>query len=231
MTEKDAKQPRNAKTGLPTIDSGEASSNQVKTIIVSLIFNVIFLGIGYGIVYLIYSNGSTSLYDSRIDKVKAYHGQYFMAYLILFELTVLWLNLYPMVFKAAIMRRDDGNLRANMFIYKLATDKSDEKSAIVLHEDGDIGNYNRANRSIYHFLENSLPFVASLPLTFFMFPFPTFVLTCMFCLGRIVYQIGYTSKGYGGHVIGFMLDRISTYTLTALLLFTFIKTYDPALFA
>ena len=93
------------------------------------------------------------------------------------------------------MRQNDGNLRANMFIYKLATDQSDEKSAIVLHENGDIGHYNRANRSVYHFLENSLPIVASLPLAFFMFPFPTFVLTGMFCTGRIIYQIGYTNKG------------------------------------
>ena len=69
-----------------------------------------------------------------------------------------------------------GNLRANMFIYKLATDQGGEGSAIVLNEDGDIGSYNRGNRSVHHFLENSLPFVASLPITFFLYPIPAFSL-------------------------------------------------------
>ena len=89
-----------------------------------------------------------------------------MLALVIFQYTVMHMNGYPGVYKSKIMRGNDGNLRSNMFIYKLATQQGDEGSAIVMHEDGDLGQYNRANRSIYHFMENSLSFVAALPLSF-----------------------------------------------------------------
>ena len=130
-----------------------------------------------------------------------------------------------MRFKAGIMSGKAGNLRANMFIYKLATDQAEEGSAVVMHSEGDLGRYNRANRSIYHYLENSLGLIASLPLSFFLFPLPTFVALCVFCLGRIVYQLGYTAKGYGGHGPGFLLDRLSTLTVTGFMIVAYIKTF------
>ena len=116
-----------------------------------------------------------------------------------------------------------GNLRANMFIYKLATDQGGEGSAVVLNEDGDIGSYNRGNRSVHHFLENSLPFVASLPITFFLYPIPAFSLLCLFCLGRITHQVGYANRGYGGHVPGFILIQFATYILLGLLIIAYTK--------
>ena len=116
-----------------------------------------------------------------------------------------------------------GNLRANMFIYKLATDKTEEGSAVVLHDEGDLGYYNRGNRSIYHFLENCLSFVLALPISFFTYPFPTFVCVCLYCFARIIYQIGYTRIGYGGHVPGFFLDRFTTTTIIGLLIVAYFK--------
>ena len=130
-----------------------------------------------------------------------------------------------MYYKAAIMSGKAGNLRANMAIYKLATDSSEEGSAVVLQSEGDVGRYNRANRSIYHFLENSLALVASVPLAFFIFPFPTFVLIALFCFARVVYQLGYTAKGYGGHGPGYGLDRVATLTVTNLLIIAYSKTF------
>ena len=130
-----------------------------------------------------------------------------------------------MRFKAGIMSGKAGNLRANMFIYKLATDTAEEGSAVVMHSEGDLGRYNRANRSIYHYLENSLGIIASLPLSFFLFPLPTFVALGAFCLGRIVYQLGYTAKGYGGHGPGFLLDRLATMTISGLMVVAYYKTF------
>ena len=148
-----------------------------------------------------------------------------MLALVLFQATLIWMNMYPMRYKAGIMTGKAGNLRANMFIYKLATDTAEEGSAVVMHSEGDLGRYNRANRSIYHYLENSLGVIASLPLSFFLFPLPTFVLLCVFCLGRVVYQLGYTAKGYGGHGPGFLLDRISTLTVAGLMIVAYTKTF------
>ena len=149
-----------------------------------------------------------------------------MLALVIFQYTVMHMNGYPGIFKSKIMRGNDGNLRSNMFIYKLATQQGDEGSAIVMHEDGDLGQYNRANRSIYHFMENSLSLVAALPLSFFLFAFPTFVALCFFCLGRIIYQIGYTAKGYGGHVIGFIIDRFATMTIAGLMILAYQKSFS-----
>ena len=124
------------------------------------------------------------------------------------------------------MRIDDGNLRSNMFIYKLATQQGDEGSAIVMHEDGDLGQYNRANRSVHHFMESSLSLVAALPLSFFLFAFPTFVALCCFCVGRIIYQIGYTAKGYGGHVIGWIIDTFANMTIAGLMILAYQKSFS-----
>jgi hypothetical protein len=48
-----------------------------------------------------------------------------------------------------------------------------------------------------------------------VFPFPTFVTTCVFSLGRIMHQIGYTG-GYGGHAPGFLLSLLASITVEGL---------------
>ena len=118
-----------------------------------------------------------------------------------------------------------GNLRSNMFIYKKATDPEGEGSIIILNEDGDIGAYNRGNRSLHHFLENSLAFVASMPVIMFLYPIPAFVVLCTFCVGRIAHQIGYAVGGYGftGHVPGFVLTMLSVYTTLGLVILAYTK--------
>ena len=128
---------------------------------------------------------------------------------------VVILNFYPVYYKEQVMTK--GNIRANQFIYRLANEPADTSSAVVLHEDGDLGYYNRANRGIYHFLENCLPIVMTTPLGFWTYPFPTFVCICVYSFGRLLYQIGYTKSGFGGHFPGFVCDRFSTFTMIGLL--------------
>ena len=115
------------------------------------------------------------------------------------------------------------NFRSNQFLYKLATDQTDTGPTIIMREEGEPGRYNRANRSIYHFIENTFGFVIALPFAFFLFPFPSFALVALQCVGRIVYQIGYTAKGYGGHIPGFILDTFAQRILGGLLIVAFLK--------
>ena len=176
----------NAKTGLPEIDEGTRAKFSTLSGLGAFIFPAVSTAIGYGLAYLIYTYGDTSKYDSRRDICKSYDLEWLLLSLIIFALIVVWINMYPMRFKERFMGRK-GNLRANMFIYKLATDQSGEGSAVVLNEDGDIGCYNRGNRSVHHFLENSLPFVGAMPITFFLYPIPAFVLLCLFCFGRVIH--------------------------------------------
>ena len=132
------------------------------------------------------------------------------------------MNTYPMRYKERFMHFM-GNLRSNPLIFKEATDKSGDAGAIIMADEGVIGSYNRGNRAIHHFLENSLPFVVSLPVAFFLYPFPTFVLLCVFCIGCIAYQVGIANYGFGGHFLGFMIRVISSYMVTGLLIIAYTK--------
>ena len=93
----------------------------------------------------------------------------------------------------------------------------------MLNQDGDIGKYNRANRSLHHFLETSLGFVASLPINFFLWPLPTFVLLCVYCAARMAHQSGYASGGWGSHAIGFFVDRLCSFIMIGLMIVAYLK--------
>ena len=77
-----------------------------------------------------------------------------------------------------------------------------------MNDEGDVGSYNRANRSLHHLLETSIPFLMSTVITFYLLPFPTFVLLLLFCVGRMMHQMGYAKGGWGGHIGGFLMVRI-----------------------
>ena len=218
------KQELNPQTGLPVLDEDTKNSLSTKASVSAILFPLISTAIGYGIAYAIYAFAETEKYDERIALAKTYDMQWFLLAAVVFSLTVAWLNMYPMRFKERVMGGPGaGNLRANMFIYKLATAQADEGSAVVLHDEGDLGRYNRGNRSIYHFLENCLPLVVAMPISFFLFPLPTFVCVVIYCFGRIVYQIGYTKGGYGSHGIGFLLDKLSSQAVIGLLIVAYTK--------
>ena len=88
-------------------------------------------------------------------------------------------------------------------------DNSAYKDTVVVYdEDGSNGKYNRANRSVQHMTENFGLFVASIYAVGIVYPFPIFILICAFCAGRIIHQIGYTSK-YGAHGAGFALSMLA----------------------
>ena len=129
-----------------------------------------------------------------------------------------------MVYKGRVMRGKDGNLRANMQIFKLAGEDA-PVNAVVLNEEGDVGCYNRANRSLNHFVENAGGMFMSVLLNSYVFAFPAFVCTCIFAIGRVLHQTGYSKGGYGKHGIGFGLSAIATEAMNGMLLFTALKGF------
>ena len=213
----------NSKTGLPMLDEAEKAKNAKGAVAAGIVLNLVFTAVGGGIAWAVTKWGSTSAYDAKITTLRTIDPNFMYAYLacVVFAYVVVFLNFYPVFYKEQVMR--GGNLRANQFIFRLAAENADESSAVVLHEDGDLGLYNRANRGIYHFLENCLPLVVSLPLGFWTYPFPTFVCVCVYSFGRVVYQIGYTLGGFGLHLPGFMCDRGATFTMIGLLAFAAYK--------
>ena len=191
-------------TGLPDMGEEEKNKGQSGGIKALFIAPIFVQGIGLGIGCAIHFLGSKDLYEKRITQLQGYDLQWAYLSAFVFSMLVFFQNFYPMQYKSRVMRTDSKNLRANMFIYKHAAEDSSE-SAVVLDEAGDAGLYNRSNRALYHFIENSSPMILSIILASFVYAVPIFVLTMIYVVGRIIYSIGYTSKGYGGHVPGFIL--------------------------
>ena len=137
--------------GLPKIsdrnrDVAEGNTFKLLLKLVPLVAITGFL-FAYGIFALCGAN------DRNLDLVRVYNLEWVYFSAFLFGNLISWLNFYPMVFKERIMQNTSGNLRANMYIY--ATVESDGTNrTVVLDSTVDVGMYNRANRSLHHFIEN-----------------------------------------------------------------------------
>ncbi|CAK9014387.1 unnamed protein product [Durusdinium trenchii] len=179
--------------------------------VILIVPRLVGAGIGFGI----YKLGDTVKYDLHLAKLQHDAYGFFFVSIYLFSFMVHFINVFPMVYKGKIMKQDAGNLRANMLIYR--TLGSDSKQQVILEEDGPVGEYNRANRSLGHFVENSAGAMLCMLLAGYVFPFPAAVLVVILLLGRIVHQIGYASS-YGKHAPGFMLHMIGAAGLEGLVL-------------
>lgn len=203
--------------GLPEITEAEqqaAASKSAKTISVMI---VVATTIGFAIAAGIHA-GDKDTYNARMASIKDADGHWGYLSAFLFGLMVTFLNMYPMIYKSQVMLPKSGNLRANMLIYKMTGPQS-VPGAIVLETDGMVGAYNRANRSLNHFVENMAPWAVSMYMASNVFPQAVFTLTVLFVFGRIAHQVGYSSpKGYGNHGVGFLLGMLTTITLQGLLL-------------
>ena len=214
----------NKDTGLPQLDEEEKDAGQKKGATMLFMGPIVFYGVGLGIGCGIHYLGSKDLYEKRILQLQEYdlHWAYLSAFI--FAMLVSFQNMFPMQYKSRVMRGSSKNLRANMFIYKQIGEGATE-SAVVFDEAGDVGLYNRSNRALYHFVENASPMIFAVVLASFVYAVPVFVLTCIFFVARIIYTIGYTNKGYGGHVPGFVLERIGFCTSVSLLLWIAIQGF------
>jgi uncharacterized membrane protein YecN with MAPEG domain len=92
------------------------------------------------------------------------------------------------------------------------------------------GRYNRANRSLAHFTETAPAVVVLLALVAPVFPFPGFVLTALYCLGRVLHMRG-EAKGYGSHGVGFALSMAVTLVLEGLCTVAACKGFGGSLVA
>ena len=213
----------NAVTGMPEMEEAEINPFK-KTVVSQGVIKIVIQLIGLAIALAIYYLGDTDFYDASIKSSKgSYKCEYSWYFLgvVIYCYTVEWLNTMPTWYKEKVMR--SGNMRANQFLYRPTVGGDDQVSSVTLYEDGDKGKYNRANRSLYHSLENGFSFIVCLPGAFLVFPFPTFVCLVLLCIGRITYQLGYSVKGFLYHLPGFFTDRFVTYTLIAFHWIIFVK--------
>jgi len=201
-----------SKKAIPEVDN----FGRLKFLPAFVLGPVVSAALGGAAAWYLYSTGNTELFDRNIARLAETEQGYTHLAAALFSFIVDWINTYPMFYKTMVMRFTSGNLRANMQIYKRAGKDANEDGYVVLETSGPVGSYNRANRSLTHFVENSIPMALFIPLCGAVFPFPTFLLTALFGFGRIMHQIGYASIGYGGHGIGFAIASLAKATMQML---------------
>lgn len=195
------------KDGLPLISESQKKEAVEKATRQFAVFPFITVAVGTGIAYSIHQFGSNALYSAKLSSVISNDLHYLgLSAFVMARLTG-FVNMYPMLWKARIMSSKAGNLRSNMYIYR-QQGSDDEHGKIVLEAEGDVGAYNRANRSMHHFAENVPGMLLCFPLAAYVFPFPSTVLMSIYALGRVMHQTGYT-KGYGGHGLGFGLAMVA----------------------
>mmetsp|Transcript_101222 Transcript_101222/g.179792 ORF Transcript_101222/g.179792 Transcript_101222/m.179792 type:complete len:226 (-) Transcript_101222:169-846(-) len=220
-TESTALQRDVGENGLPA--GTEEAFNPMKAMATVAVFMTVPRIIGLAIGFAVYGWGSTPKYDAKIEMIKDNDLAYLYAGVFFFSVMVSCLNMFPTYYKSKIMKFDSGNLRANMQIYKVNyADVNKAMPYVVMEEEGSVGQYNRANRSLHHFNENAAGFMLCLLLAGYVFTFPTFIMILMFIAGRILHQLGYAG-GYGGHAPGFMLSMIASVVLESLVLIVAFK--------
>lgn len=201
--------------GLPEMDEEEAEKGMHK--MQTTVPGMIFMGklVGTAAAF-----GISKIPGAAVNSgIAVSDQQYVLLSVWFFNLALNIVNMWPMVYKAAIMK--GGNIRANMYIYKVA---EEDGKTVVLDEEGDVGIYNRANRSLHHMVENSIGFCAAAILAGAYYPKPVFGLSVIFAIARVMHQCGYTT-GYGGHGIGFALALLTSSIIDGFLLVVAIQTF------
>lgn len=266
--------------GLPDIPVAERDASEASARKTVAGFTVVASAVGLGIGAAIYYVGGKAAADEKIaavtkeDLAWAYLAAWF------FARTVQFANFYPVIAKARVMRAKSGNLRANMYVFKSSGENA-VPGVVVMAAEGDVGKYNRANRSLHHLTVRALPVPGDGPTPVLKSPLPSArvalaagehgarahdhvsrgamlpvggfctsrrpvcvpwprrmlaevlsaarpylfqVCILVWCVGRIMHQIGYSNGGYGAHGQGFMLASLATEALNGMVLFVGLKS-------
>lgn len=208
--------------GLPVADEAEKTKASARTVKMVSIMFVVGHALSFGIAFAIYKLGSTSKYDSAAKAAFNADGSGAGAYAffsaVVWSMLTWWLNMYPLIPKARVMLANK-QIRSNMYIYQVnSSPPSEQPQGVLLDESGDVGMYNRANRSMHHFTEWAGGVLFTSLCSINVYPFPVFILIVLLAIGRILHQNGYSTGGYGKHAPGFALATVSYLTIEKLCL-------------
>jgi len=167
-----------------------------------------------GIAWLVYTFGRRGLYDVNIAVIITMQRGWLYFAVGIFSMMVAWLNSWPMVLKARLMSNNVSNLRSNMALLRPIGAQASEPF-VIMEEGGPVGEYNRANRSLFNFNEWALGTVLNVVFAGTVFPFPTMVLVVGIAASRVWHQRTY-AQGYGKHAPAFFTFVICNTTLEML---------------
>lgn len=199
-------------------DAKETARIKALGVQMAIVLTILPLLLGWGIAELVYQyTGARGSYSGKVDILREHDLAYlYAAALVLSRLTSLLSNL-PLMYKTVALPTLP-DVRANMYIFRLANRSGDDDGLVLLDNAGEAGRYNRANRSMHHFTESGLSLALSVPLAGFVFPKPLLVVAVLVVAARLAHMLGYVTKGYGGHTPGFVLGSLCTATIDGMLL-------------
>eukprot|EP00746_Dinoflagellata_sp_MGD_P141621 gnl/MRDRNA2_/MRDRNA2_74702_c0_seq1.p1 gnl/MRDRNA2_/MRDRNA2_74702_c0~~gnl/MRDRNA2_/MRDRNA2_74702_c0_seq1.p1 ORF type:complete len:240 (+),score=43.04 gnl/MRDRNA2_/MRDRNA2_74702_c0_seq1:92-811(+) len=201
-------------TGLPLMTEEEQDQEHAKMCKMVTILTIVPRVVAGAIAFLIYWLDSDK-YDNRMKAINL-GGTLELGYAYIaigfLNFVGFLLNNYPMTYKALVMDGKAGNLRSNMMIYKVNFLEEKKLPYVVLEEEGDIGVYNRSNRALTHFIENTVGLILCIAASLVIFSVPAMVVVIIFGLGRLLYQMRYAEGGYGpgGHLPPFLICFLSS---------------------
>jgi len=170
-----------------------------------------------------YLFGYAAKYDKNLKSLFSLFGEdvgYMYLSVFLLCCAVNWVIFYPFALKNSMKLKK--NLRANMYIYAMIGENA-VSNKIVLDEEGTIGKYNRATRSMHHMFENLATFAPTVLLSGIVCPFPTLVCVAAFSVGRFMHQKGY-AVGYGKHGAGYAISVLPQGVLHGMMMVVYLKS-------
>jgi len=211
-------------TGMPIVkdaDEGVSAGDFVKVMVLIVVPRVVCLLFAAGIFFI-----KKDMYLERMKVLQASIqgiGWLFLAggtFAFLIEFS----NYLPGVWKSKVFPGNAGNMRANMSVYKIqqsdpgravkpneiqyTVHKAKPLPYVMMETEGAIGQYNRANRGMYHLVENGMHVLVCFILAGLVFGEAVFLLVLGYFVTRVWYQYAYTIGGYGfgccKHAVPFM---------------------------
>jgi len=211
--------------GLPFMDEDEKESSRGKMIGLLFVLLTVPRVVGFLLAWAIAHFGASIQYTLRIRALGNDAGYLYIG-AVVFTFMVSFLNKFPIVYKGQVIKGGSGNLSSNMQIFKVLSPAGTQPLPyVVLEDDGTVGEYNRANRSLHHFNENVAGLIINIVLAGRVFAFPVFILICVFFVARLLHQIMYAEGGYGKHALGFTLSLIVESIMEGLVLLTAIVIF------
>lgn len=178
-------------------------------------FTTILCSIGLATAFGIYTKGSTAHYDSKLAILSTYELGWVYIGLFVIKLGAFTINI-----NLGVNRKASKVNVPDQHVYKV---HGSNAGYVLMETDGVIGQFNRAQRAYMNYLEQQPLFLAFFAFAGFVFPFPVFVLACIFSFFRFVAALGYTTSA-NDRMKGNVFAMLASNVIEGMVLFAGIKS-------
>eukprot|EP00658_Telonema_sp_P-2_P026033 TRINITY_DN204_c0_g1_i2.p1 TRINITY_DN204_c0_g1~~TRINITY_DN204_c0_g1_i2.p1 ORF type:complete len:222 (-),score=61.55 TRINITY_DN204_c0_g1_i2:407-1072(-) len=165
------------------------------------LFNSVLTAIGVGIAYFAVYRQNSVKADAKIQLLASY------------ELGWIYIGAWVLKVGQLLMNMVLGSARKkakvnvpDQQVYKVKGAQGSSLGYVMMEQDGALGAFNRAQRALQNYNEIYTQFAVYFLLAGLVFPFPVFVIGCLFAAFRVFGAVGYTGSAdgrMGGNMLSF----------------------------